>query len=98
MADATDTPAVRVAVILLVEDSLADVRLMQEVLRETELAHQLVVAGDGERALRVLRAEGEYAGQAAPDLVLLDLNLPGMDGRETLRTIKRDPALLRQPI
>ncbi len=98
MADATDTPAVRVAVILLVEDSLADVRLMQEVLRETELAHQLVVAGDGERALRVLRAEGEYAGQAAPDLVLLDLNLPGMDGRETLRTIKRDPALLRTPV
>ena len=93
-----DKSAERVAVILLVEDSLADVRLMQEVLRETGLPHQLVVAGDGERALRVLRCQGEYAHQVRPDVILLDLNLPGMDGREVLRTIKQDPSMRRIPV
>lgn len=91
-------PDARVAVILLVEDSLADVRLMQEVLRDTGLPHQLVVAGDGESALRMLRAEGEFRSQAPPDIVLLDLNLPGIDGHEVLRTIKQDPALKRTPV
>jgi chemotaxis family two-component system response regulator Rcp1 len=88
----------RVPVILLVEDSVADVRLMQEVLRETGLPHELVIAGDGEKALRAVRLEGEYAGSKPPDLVLLDLNLPGMDGREVLRAIKGDPALRRTPV
>ncbi len=88
----------RVPVILLVEDSVADVRLMQEVLRETGLPHELMIAGDGERAMRAIRGEGEYAGSKPPDLVLLDLNLPGIDGREVLRTIKSDPALRRTPV
>ena len=87
--------AARTAVILLVEDSIADVRLMQEVLRETGLPHELLIAGDGEKALR---REGEYAGVRMPDIVLLDLNLPGMDGREVLRTIKGDPLLRRTPV
>jgi len=97
-ADSSEKTAERIAVILLVEDSLADVRLMQEVLRETGLPHQLVVAGDGERALRVMRGQGEYANQVRPDIVLLDLNLPGMDGREVLRTIKEDPRMRRVPV
>lgn len=84
--------------ILLVEDSIADVRLMQEVLRETGLPHVLIVAGDGETALRAVRSTDEFAGQPAPDLVLLDLNLPGMDGREVLRAIKQDPQLMRTPV
>ncbi|GAC1621430.1 MAG: response regulator [Nevskia sp.] len=96
--DLAEKSAERMAVILLVEDSLADVRLMQEVLRETGLPHQLVVAGDGESALRALRCEGEYAGPLRPDIVLLDLNLPGMDGREVLRTIKQDPSMRRIPV
>lgn len=90
--------AARTAVILLVEDSIADVRLMQEVLRETGLPHELLIAGDGEKALRAIRREGEYAGVRMPDIVLLDLNLPGMDGREVLRTIKSDPGLRRTPV
>lgn len=85
-------------VILLVEDSVADVRLMQEVLRDTGLAHELLVAGDGERALQAVRREGDYAGARLPDLILLDLNLPGIDGRTVLRTIKADPALRRIPV
>lgn len=96
-ADRRDGGA-RVPVILLVEDSVADVRLMQEVLRETGLPHELVIAGDGEKALRAVRLEGEYAGGKPPDLVLLDLNLPIMDGREVLRAIKGDPALRRTPV
>ena len=92
------TGAARVAVILLVEDSIADVRLMQEVLRETGFPHELLIAGDGEKALRAIRREGEYAGGRMPDIVLLDLNLPGIDGREVLRTIKSDPALRRTPV
>ncbi len=86
------------AQILLVEDSLADVRLTQEVLRECGLLHCLRVARDGEQAMRALRCEKEYAGQPRPDLVLLDLNLPGKDGREVLREIKSDPLLRRVPV
>jgi len=92
------TGAARAAVILLVEDSIADVRLMQEVLRESGFPHELLIAGDGEKALRAIRREGEYAGGRMPDIVLLDLNLPGIDGREVLRTIKSDPALRRTPV
>jgi chemotaxis family two-component system response regulator Rcp1 len=88
----------RAAVILLVEDSIADVRLMQEVLRETGMPHELIVAGDGEKALRAIRREGEYAGAPMPDIVLLDLNLPGIDGRQVLREIKSDPLLKRTPV
>lgn len=88
----------RAPVILLVEDSIADVRLMQEVLRETAMPHELLVAGDGEKALRAIRRQGEYAGARLPDLVLLDLNLPGIDGRQVLREIKSDPLLKRTPV
>ncbi|MDI3259579.1 MAG: response regulator [Sinobacteraceae bacterium] len=84
--------------ILLVEDSAADVRLTQEVLRETGLRHRLRVARDGEQALRMLRREGEYVDSPEPELVLLDLNLPGKDGREVLREIKQDARLRRTPV
>lgn len=96
--ESAEKPSDRKPIILLVEDSLADIRLMQEVLRETGLPHELVVAEDGLRALRAVRGEGEYHGRPRPDIVLLDLNLPGIDGREVLRTIKQDPALRRIPV
>lgn len=96
--ESAEKPADRTPIILLVEDSLADIRLMQEVLRETGLPHELVIAEDGQRALRAVRGEAEYAGRPRPDLVLLDLNLPGIDGREVLRTIKQDPGLRRIPV
>lgn len=84
--------------ILLVEDSEADVELTREVLRETKLANELSVVGDGDQAMRLVRQEGEFANHPRPDLILLDLNLPRKDGREVLEEIKRHPTLRRIPV
>lgn len=81
--------------ILLVEDNPADVRLTREVFKQAKLANALSVAEDGETALEMLRAPDKHP---RPDLILLDLNLPGIDGRELLQEIKRDPALLAIPV
>lgn len=84
--------------ILLVEDSPADVRLTQEVLRDAKIANQLHVVNDGEAAMDFLRQQGDYADRPRPDLVLLDLNLPRKDGREVLAELKEDPALRTIPV
>lgn len=84
--------------ILLVEDNPGDVRLMQEVLKDGRIRNTLNVVGDGIEALAFLRREGVYADAAPQDLILLDLNLPKMDGREVLAEIKSDPALRKIPI
>lgn len=84
--------------ILLVEDNLADVRLTEEALKDNKVANRLHVAGDGEQAMAFLRREGKYANVPRPDLVLLDLNLPRMDGREVLREMKEDNGLRRIPV
>jgi CheY-like chemotaxis protein len=84
--------------ILLVEDNPGDVRLTREALKEGRVLNNLHVASDGVVALEYLRREGKYASAPIPDLVLLDLNLPRMDGREVLAVIKNDPALRRIPV
>ncbi|HEY8239878.1 MAG TPA: response regulator [Kiritimatiellia bacterium] len=84
--------------ILLVEDDPGDVKLTREALRENRLKHNLGVVTDGVEAMRYLRREGDYAGSARPDLVLLDLNLPRMDGRAVLKELKNDPLLRSLPI
>ena len=84
--------------ILLVEDNPSDVLLTQIAMKECKIANRLHVASDGEDALAFLRGQGRYAGQSRPDLVLLDLNLPRMDGRELLAVIKADPALKTIPV
>lgn len=84
--------------ILLVEDNAGDVRLTREALKEGKVGNSLTVAPDGVEALAILRQEGRYAGEARPDLILLDLNLPKKDGREVLAEIKDNPALRRIPV
>jgi two-component system, chemotaxis family, response regulator Rcp1 len=83
--------------VLLVEDSPGDVRLTQEAFREANMGLQLHVAADGVEAMEFLRCEGAHAGAPRPDLILLDLNLPRMDGREVLARIKADDSLKRIP-
>ena len=84
--------------ILLVEDNPGDVRLTIEALNENKISNNLHVAGDGEEALAFLRREDRYAGAPRPDLILLDLNLPRKDGRETLAEMKADETLRRIPV
>jgi len=84
--------------ILLVEDNPGDVRLTREALREAKVRNNLHVVDDGVKALQFLRRQGEYAGATRPDLILLDLNLPRMGGREVLTEIKADPDLLQIPV
>lgn len=89
---------IRQADILLVEDNPYDVRLTREAFKDAGVQNALSVVDDGEDALRFLRREGEYASAVRPDLILLDLNLPGKSGREVLREIKQDPDLKCIPI
>jgi two-component system, chemotaxis family, response regulator Rcp1 len=84
--------------ILLVEDNLGDVRLTREALKEGKVLNTLHVVGDGIEALEFLRHEGQYARASHPDIILLDLNLPRMDGRELLAEIKSDLNLRRIPV
>ena len=81
--------------ILLVEDSVADVELTLEALADAKVANQVTVARDGAQALAMLRREGEHGSCPRPDLVILDLNLPKMDGHEVLAAMRADEALRR---
>jgi chemotaxis family two-component system response regulator Rcp1 len=84
--------------ILLVEDNPADVDLTRETFREAKILNRLYVARDGVEALGFLRREGEHTTAPRPDLVLMDLNMPRMDGRELLAHIKEDRELRRIPV
>ncbi|MFF0151094.1 response regulator [Micromonospora sp. NPDC005203] len=84
--------------VLLVEDDPGDVLMTQEAFEEHKLRNRLTVVSDGAEALAYLRQEGQYADALAPDLILLDLNLPRRDGREVLEEIKNDPELRRIPV
>jgi CheY-like chemotaxis protein len=83
--------------VLLVEDSPGDVRLTQEAFAEANPSILLHVATDGVEAMSFLQREGSNAGAPRPDLILLDLNLPKMDGREVLAHIKEDDRLKTIP-
>ncbi len=88
----------RAVEILLVEDNPGDVRLTVEVFKDTKVVNNLSVVGDGASALAFLRREGEYADAPRPDLILLDLQLPRLDGRAVLQEIKADEALRNIPV
>jgi CheY-like chemotaxis protein len=83
--------------VLLVEDNAGDVRLTQEAFRDANMAIRFHVACDGVEAMAFLRREGPHKNAPRPDLVLLDLNLPRMDGREVLAHIKQDERLKSIP-
>jgi chemotaxis family two-component system response regulator Rcp1 len=84
--------------ILLVEDNPDDILLTREAIGDARIANELNAVMDGEAAMAYLRQEGEYAGVARPDLVILDLNLPKKDGRQVLREIREDPELTALPV
>ena len=83
--------------VLLVEDSLGDVRLTREAFRVANNAVELHVALDGVEAMAFLRRQGVHASAPRPDMILLDLNMPRMDGREVLAQIKNDDNLKKIP-
>jgi CheY-like chemotaxis protein len=84
--------------ILLVEDNAGDIRLTREALKEGKVHNNLHVVQDGVKALAFLRKEGQYTDVGRPDLILLDLNLPRLDGREVLAEIKQDENLKQIPV
>jgi CheY-like chemotaxis protein len=90
--------AVRDVEVLLVEDDPGDVLMTREAFADFKVRNQLHVVNNGVDAMAFLRHEGEYADAPSPDLVLLDLNLPRMGGREVLAAIKDDAELRRIPV
>ena len=84
--------------VLLVEDDPGDVLITREAFAENKVRNHLSVVNDGVKALLFLRREEDYADAPRPDLILLDLNLPRMDGHEVLRHIKSDSDLQRIPV
>lgn len=88
----------RPAEILLVEDNPSDIYLTEVALDEARLESRLHVVEDGEAALAFLRRQADYERVPRPEIVLLDLNLPGMDGRQVLAEIKSDQSLRAIPV
>ena len=88
----------RPAEILLVEDNLGDARLTREALADGRVPHRLSMLFDGQEASEFLHRQGVFARAPRPDLILLDLSLPKMDGRELLANIRADEDLCSIPV
>lgn len=88
----------RPAEIMLVEDNFGDVLLIRKALERTGVKGNISVAEDGQMAMDMLRKKGAYQNQTLPDIILLDINLPKMNGTEILGLIKSDIMLRRIPV
>jgi chemotaxis family two-component system response regulator Rcp1 len=84
--------------ILLIEDNEGDIVLTIEALKEARISNTIDVVRDGEKAMAFLLKEGEFAEAATPDLILLDINLPKIDGKEVLANIKNNEVLKVIPV
>jgi two-component system response regulator len=84
--------------VLLVEDDPGDVLMTREAFADYKVHNNLFVVTDGVEAMAFLHKEGKYTSATTPDLILLDLNLPKMDGREVLAAVKADPQLRSIPV
>ncbi|WP_260723003.1 response regulator [Dactylosporangium roseum] len=84
--------------ILLVEDDPGDVLITREAFADHKVRNRITVCTDGADALRFLHRRPPHAGAVRPDIILLDLNLPGIDGRDVLEAIHADPSLSRIPV
>jgi two-component system, chemotaxis family, response regulator Rcp1 len=88
----------RATEVLLVDDNPADTDLTSEILARNSCLSHIQSVADGLEAIAFLRREGKYAGALVPDFVILDLSLPGKDGRTVLAEVKGDPVLRMIPI
>ncbi len=84
--------------VLLVEDDAGDVLMTREALAGSKLVHNLHVVDNGELAVDFLTNQGQYQDAPRPDIILLDLNLPRLDGREVLARVKADESLRQIPV
>jgi len=84
--------------LLLIEDNSGDILLTKEAFEEIEFSENLSVVTDGEMAIDFLYKQGRYQNAPSPDLIILDLNIPRIDGRELLAKIKTDPGLKKIPV
>jgi CheY-like chemotaxis protein len=84
--------------ILLVEDNEGDIILTTEAFKDMKLENKISVVRDGEEALRFLKKQDEHIGAPTPQLVLMDINLPGIDGKQLLDIIKKDEELKEIPV
>ncbi len=84
--------------VLVIEDNEGDVRLIKEAFKDSLVVNKFSVVGDGEQALDYLNRRGKYASSSRPDIILLDLNLPKMNGFDVLTEVKSNPSIQKIPV